>query len=119
MANFSKEEKITKLDVLINEGKNLLVTKSYERPDFSFSSYEDNSPTTEYYSDVNHDAYPGWRMKSLALLKNFLGGHSTYVKEFEENCEANSSEHSLRQGLGILEAVKSGYQDGTILEETP
>lgn len=114
MTNLPKEEKITKLDALINEGKSLFVTGSYEQPDFSFNG---DGPTTQYYSDVNHDAYPGWRMKSLAALESFLGKNSKYIKEFEENCKANSTEGNLRQGIGILEAVKSGYQDGIIKEE--
>lgn len=115
MVNLSREERITKLDSFINEGKSLFITQSCIQPDFS---YEGEGPKTQYYSDVNHDAYPGWRMKSLAALESFLGGNSKYIKEFEENCKSSSTEPNLRQGIGVLEAVKSGYQDGTILEET-
>lgn len=111
MPNISKEEKISKLYSLINEGKSLFVTRSYEQQDFS---YDGDGPTTIYYTDVNHDAYPGWRMKSLAILENFLGENNKYLKVFEENCKSDSTEHNLRQGIGVLEAVKAGYDDGIV-----
>jgi len=70
MTNLSKEQKISKLDSLINEGKNLFVTRSYEQPDYS---YMGDGPQIQYYPDVDHNAYPGWRGKSLLLLRNLLG----------------------------------------------
>lgn len=117
--SISKEEIIKHLSTLILEGKCLFVTRSYEKPDFSFGSSSDNESRTEYYRDVNHDRYPVWRMKSLAFLKKILGDHSTYVKEFVQNCEPISSETYLQHGIGILEAVKSDYGNDIVLEEVP
>jgi len=117
--SLSKEEKIRHLNTLIQEGKGLFVTRSIERPDFSFGSYGDSEPRTESYSDVNHDGYPGWRTKALVFLKKIFADHSTYVKEFVENCKSTSSESYLRQGIGILEAVKSNYENDLVLEEQP
>lgn len=119
MAKLSKEEKIAKLTALINRGKNLIEHKSYQQEDWSLDPWSEKEPQIIQYTSVNTDSYPGWRMESLAILRSFLGGYSTYVKEFEENCKASSSEHDLRQGLGVLEAVRSGYQDDSILEEAP
>lgn len=116
MTYLTKEEKIFKLESLIKEGKNLFVTRSYEKQNFSYDPFNDSGPSIESYPDVNHDAYPGWRVKSMATLKSFLGEGNTYVKEFEENCKSNSTEHNLRQGIGVLEAVKSGYEDNIIQE---
>jgi len=119
MTDLTKEEKISKLDLLINEGKNLFVTKSYENQHITYDPYDDRGPSIEYYTDVNHDAYPGWRIKSLATLKSFFGEGDTYVKEFEENCKAGSTESHLRQGIGALEAAKKGYEDDMVTEEKP
>lgn len=114
MASLSKEKKIYKLESLINEGKGLFVTRSYVQQDFS---YDGDGPTIQYYSDVNHDEYPGWRMNSLAVLESFLGPHSKYLKEYEENCKSSSNEQNLRQGIGVLQAVKKGYEEGIISQE--
>jgi len=116
MEVLTKEGKIAKLDSLISEGKNLIVTKSYKNSNYSFE-YQD--PTYTYYKEVDQYSFPGWRMKSLALLRLLLGGHSIYVKEFEESCKPNSIESHVKHGLGILEAVRSGYLDDTILVENP
>lgn len=115
----TKEETISHINSLIQEGNSLFVTRSYETQDWSFDVYENHEPTIQYYTDVNHDGYPSWRMKSLAFLKKILGSHSTYVKEFEKNCKSSSTETYLRQGVGILEAVKSDYENDLVLEETP
>jgi len=118
MTNLSKEEKIAKLESLINEGKSLFITRAYKQQEYSYDIYEESSPRIEYYSDVNHDAYPGWRVDSLAILKSFLGEDSIYVKEFEHNCKSESTENNLRQGLGTLEAARKGLNENTVPEET-
>lgn len=115
----TKDEIINHLSSLIQEGNSLFTTGSYEVPNWSFDPYRDNESRTEHYTDVNHDRYPSWRMKSLAFLKKILGSHSTYVKEFEENCKSASTETYLRHGVGILEAVKSDYKNDLVLEEAP
>lgn len=118
MTNLTKEEKKSQFDALISKGKSLFITRSYERPDFSYGLY-DSIPTREYYSDVNHDDYPGWRINSLMTLKKFFGENSTYVKEFEKNCKASSTESHLRQGIGVLEAAKNDCEDDILIEEKP
>jgi len=115
----TKEEKIVHLTSLVQEGNDLFTTGSYEVPNWSFDPYGDNEIETVHYTDVSHDRYPSWRMRSLAFLKKILGSHSTYVKEFEENCKSESTETHLRHGVGILEAVKSDYENDIILEEAP
>lgn len=117
--SLSKEQIVQHLNTLIQEGKSLFVIKSFEKQDFSFDSYRDSGPQIESYSDVDHDRYPEWRMKSLAFLKKILSEHSTYVKEFVQNCLPVSSKTYLRHGLGVLVAVKSGYENDIVLEETP
>ena len=115
----TKDEAINHLGSLIQEGNGLFVTQSCQTSILSFDPYSDDRPNIHYYTDVNHNGYPSWRMKSLAFLKRILGAHSTYVKEFEENCKSASTETHLRQGVGILEAVKSDYENNLVLEEAP
>ncbi len=115
----SKQERVNKLETLIGEGQSLVMHESYEQHDYSYDPFSASKPQIVYFTTVNSDLYPSWRMESLANLKNFLGNHSTYVKEFEHNCGSNSTEHNLKQGIGILNAVKKGYTDGSILEEKP
>lgn len=108
------EEFVLKINGLINEGRNLLRTESYEKPDFSFDSFSNSAPEIDYYDVVDEQRYPSWRIKSLTIIKLVTGTDSFYIKEFEENCKAGPSEHSLNQGLGILEAIKNGLEDGTL-----
>lgn len=115
----TKEETIKHLSSLIQEGNGLFVTRSYQTSNWSLDSHSDDEPNTHYYTEVNDSGYPSWRMKSLAFLKRILGSHSTYVTEFEENCKSSSTETHLRNGVGILEAVKSDYENDLVLEEAP
>lgn len=118
MTNLSKEEKIEKLTALLNRGKNLIEHKSYQQKDWSLDPWSEKDPEIIQYTSVNTDSYPGWRMESLAILKSFLESNSIYVKEFEQNCKPESTESNLKHGLGILDAVKNGYSENIIVEET-
>lgn len=63
---------------------------------------------------LNDQAYINWRTQSLSFLTDLLGPDHTYTCNFNTITEVGGYQSTVRQGIGILEAVSEDIEQGFI-----
>lgn len=96
MSKLSKDQVITEVDSLIQEGRELLKTKC----------------VVNYVDYVNRDKYGAWRLKALNFLLQILNSNNSYLNQFRGLTDSWYSNAS--QLVKILEDVIEYIQKGII-----
>jgi len=122
MLNHIDEEIITRIDKLINKGKNVLALYPSANGSSAYSNgrvltrgmrfFEQNQPTRiNNAQTLNESFFTEWQSQALSFLTNLLGTEGTYTKKFEE-LVTSGCRICVEHGQGVLCALKEDISQG-------
>ena len=101
------EKIVLRLDALIQQGQNVLQTKS---------KTNDAGRTFAFESAVSSELSSQWVTSCLSILDRVFGRESDHYASFKEQAKYFETYSSALKALGVLKAAKDDYENGYLFD---